>query len=228
MSQLLLKKKMNFFLGSKTKVALLHKYLWLVSILDIISDSCNPLDCSPPGSSVYGILQARILEWAAIPFSRGNLPNPGIEPGSPALQVDSLPVSSLSRVYSFATLWTVTCHAPLLMGFPRQEYRSGLPFPSPGDLPDPGIEPESPALAGRFFTTESSGKPTFPLYYFLNNSHCGCLQPCWAICLGGPNYLPSYQLLFFVCTLVIKFHRSEVIYAYGGFSHKLCFYSVIL
>ena len=137
-------------------------------------------------------------------------------------------VSSLSRVYSFATLWTVTCHAPLLMGFPRQEYRSGLPFPSPGDLPDPGIEPESPALAGRFFTTESSGKPTFPLYYFLNNSHCGCLQPCWAICLGGPNYLPSYQLLFFVCTLVIKFHRSEVIYAYGGFSHKLCFYSVIL
>ena len=53
-----------------------------------------------------------------------------------------------------------------------------LPFPSPGDLPDPGIEPESPALAGRFFTTEPSGKPTFSLYYFLNNSHCGCLQPC--------------------------------------------------
>ena len=124
---------------------------------------------------------------------------------------------------SFATPWTLACQAPLLMGFPRQKYWSGLAFPSPGDLPDPGTEPESPALAGRFFTTESSGKPTFPLYYFLNNSHCGCLQPCWAICLGGPNYLPCYQLLFFVCTLVIKFHRSEVIYAYRGFSHKFCF-----
>ena len=49
--------------------------------------------------------------------------------------------------------------APLFMGFPRQEYWSGLPFPSPGDLPDPGIEPTSPNLAGVFFTTEPLGKP---------------------------------------------------------------------
>ena len=46
---------------------------------------------------------------------------------------------------SFATPWTVALQAPLSMGFPRQEYWSGLPFPSPGDLPDPGIEPRSPA-----------------------------------------------------------------------------------
>ena len=52
---------------------------------------CNPMDCSLPGSSVYRILQARILEWVAISFSRGGLPNPGIEPESPALQADSLP-----------------------------------------------------------------------------------------------------------------------------------------
>ena len=51
---------------------------------------CNPTDCSPPGSSVHGILQARILEWAALPFSR-DLPNPGTERRSPTLQVDSLP-----------------------------------------------------------------------------------------------------------------------------------------
>ena len=51
---------------------------------------------------------------------------------------------------SFMILWTVAHKAPLSMGFSRQEYRSGLPFPSPGDLPDPGIEPMSPALAGRF------------------------------------------------------------------------------
>ena len=47
----------------------------------------------------------------------------------------------------------------LSMGFPRQEYRNGLPFPSPGDLPDPGIEPVSPALAGGFFIAEIPGKP---------------------------------------------------------------------
>ena len=50
------------------------------------------------------------------------------------------------------------------MGFPRQEYWSGLPFPSLGDLPDPGIEPTSPALAGGFFTTERPGKPHIDTY----------------------------------------------------------------
>ena len=51
---------------------------------------CHPMDCNPPGSSVYGILQARIREWVAIP-SPGALPDPGIEPKYPALQADSLP-----------------------------------------------------------------------------------------------------------------------------------------
>ena len=52
---------------------------------------------------------------------------------------------------SFSTPWTVACQALLLMGFPRQEYWSGLPFPSSGDLPDPRIEPASPSLGGRFY-----------------------------------------------------------------------------
>ena len=68
----------------------------------------------------------------------------------------------LSHVWHFATPWTVAHQAPLSMGFSRQEYWSGLPFPSPGDLPIPGIEPSSltsPALAGVFFTTEPLGKP---------------------------------------------------------------------
>ena len=51
---------------------------------------CDPVDCSPPGSSVHGIFQARVLEWIAISFSRGSF-NPGIEPGSPELKADSLP-----------------------------------------------------------------------------------------------------------------------------------------
>ena len=57
-------------------------------------------------------------------------------------------VKSLSHVRLFVTLWTVGHQAPLSMGFPRQEYWSGFPFPSPGDLPDPGIEHRSPALPG--------------------------------------------------------------------------------
>ena len=69
---------------------------------------------------------------------------------------DVCALSHFSRVWFFATPWTVARQAPLSMGFPRQEYWSGLPFPPPADLPDPGIEPASlmsPALAGGFFTT---------------------------------------------------------------------------
>ena len=63
-------------------------------------------------------------------------------------------LSHFSHVPLFATPWTVAHQAPLSTGFSRQEYWSGLPFLSPGDLPDPGLEPEStksPALAGGFF-----------------------------------------------------------------------------
>ena len=68
----------------------------------------------------------------------------------------------LSCVHLFATPWTVAFQAPLSMGFYRQEYWSGLSFPPPGDLPDPGIEPASPVsrvLVVGFFTTEPPGKP---------------------------------------------------------------------
>ena len=65
---------------------------------------------------------------------------------------------SLSRVQLFATLWTVAHEAPLSMGFSRQEYWSELPFPSPGDLPYPGIEPESPALQADCLPSELPGK----------------------------------------------------------------------
>ena len=68
-------------------------------------------------------------------------------------------LSRFSCVWLFATLWTVACQVPLSMGFSGQEYWSGLPCPSPGDLPDPGMEPTSlgsPALAGGFFTTNTT------------------------------------------------------------------------
>ena len=68
-------------------------------------------------------------------------------------------VKSLSCVRLFATLWTVAYQAPPSMGFSRQEYWSGLPFPSPGDLPNPGIEPGSPALEADALTSGPLGKP---------------------------------------------------------------------
>ena len=65
----------------------------------------------------------------------------------------------LSRVRLFASPWTVAYQAPRSMGFSREEYWSGLPFPSPGDLPDPGIEPRSPALQADSLPSEPPGKP---------------------------------------------------------------------
>ena len=72
-----------------------------------------------------------------------------------------------NHVRLFATPWTVAHKAPLPMGFPRQEYWSGLSFPSLGDLPDPGIKPTSPALGGGFFTAEPPGKPPWEMLHVI-------------------------------------------------------------
>ena len=108
----------------------------------------DPMVCRPPGSSVHGIFQARVLEWGAIKSSLEYLKH-----------LFLLSFSCQVITNSFATPWTVTYQAPLSMGFPRQDYWSGLPCPSPRDLPDPGTEAASPALPGVFFTTEPPGKP---------------------------------------------------------------------
>ena len=135
-----------------------------------MSNFFNLMNCSPPGSSVYGILQARKLEWIAISFSRGSS-QPRDQTWSPALQADSLAcelqgkppynpsylaVTIFHRIGhnlatkpppsyfnmkvkvlatqlcpALVTSWTVACQAPASMGFSRQEYWSGVPFPSP-------------------------------------------------------------------------------------------------
>ena len=130
---------------------------------------CDSVDYSLPGSSVHVILQARILEWVAIPFSRGSsLPGDWTQVSYIACKVFTnwatreaqlLKVKLLSRVWLFATPWTATCQAAQSMAFSRQEYWSGLPFPSPGDLPDPGIELRSPALQADSLPSELPGKP---------------------------------------------------------------------
>ena len=71
----------------------------------------------------------------------------------------SLKVKSLSHVWLFLTPCTVACQASPSTGFSRQEYWSGLMFPSPGNLPDPGMEPESPALQADSLPSEPLGKP---------------------------------------------------------------------
>ena len=73
-------------------------------------------------------------------------------------------VKSLSRVRLFAAPWTVAYDTSPSMGFSRQEYWSGLPFPSPGDLPNPGIEPRSPALKADALSSEPPGKHEY-IYY---------------------------------------------------------------
>ena len=81
---------------------------------------------------------------------------------------------SLSRVWLFVTPWTAAHQAPLSIESSRQDYRSRLPFPTPGDLPNPGMEPESlvsPVLAGGFFTTVPPGKPYVPLYTVLKRAY---------------------------------------------------------
>ena len=79
--------------------------------------------------------------------------------------------NSLSN--SFATPWTVACQAPLSMGFSRQEYWSGLPLPSPGELPDPGIKPKSPALQADSFTIWATREA---LAMFFNLCVCVCVE----------------------------------------------------
>jgi len=96
---------------------------WLAAVaaaaksLQLCLTLCDPIDSSPPGSPIPGVLQARTLEWVAISFS-----NAGKR---------KVKVKSLSPVQLFETPWTVAYQASPSMGFPRQEYWSGVPLPSP-------------------------------------------------------------------------------------------------
>ena len=105
----------------------------------------NPMDCRLPGSFIHGIFQARALEWGAIAFSTGACYNLIMS------TKDGTHASMLSCVRLFVTPWTVAYQAPQSTEFSRQEYWSGLPFPSPGDLTDPGIEPDLPYYRQTFY-----------------------------------------------------------------------------
>ena len=135
---------------------------------------CDPLDCSPPGSSVHRILQARTLGQGVVPFSRGSS-QPGIKPealASPALAGGFITTSATWEALSvkdvclcvraLVTQWCLTLCDPLDCSPPGSSVHGILQARIlewvaisllQGDLPDPGIEPVSPALAGGFFTS---------------------------------------------------------------------------
>ena len=135
---------------------------------------CDPMDCiayQVPLSVEF----SRPEYWSGLPFpSPGDLCNPGIKPRSPALQADSLLLAPLgspeqclcvcvSHSVVSDSLRPLDCSPPgsSVHGIFRQEYWTGLPFPSSGDLPDPGIKPTSlvsPGMAGESFTTAPPGK----------------------------------------------------------------------
>ena len=112
-----------------------------------------PTLCDPVDYRAHGILQARMLEWVAFPFSRGS--------SQPKIRVCVTLVCVFSRsVVSDSQLVDCSLPGSSVVGVSRQEYWSGLPFPSPGDLPHPGIKPRSPALQSDSLMTELRGKPS--------------------------------------------------------------------
>ena len=105
--------------------------------------------------------------------------------------------------------WTVACQTPLPMGFPRQEYWNGLPFLPPGDFPDPGIEPASPALVGRFFTTEPPA--------FLHSVLCQFFPALLSLSLLPYSYSFKFPILLSLTVLVIYF--QEIYKSYWDFKY---------
>ena len=91
-------------------------------------------------------------------------------------------VKSLSRVWLFATPWTAAHQAPPSMGFSRQEHWSGLPLPSPGNLPDPGLKPRSPALQADALTSEPPGNKGVGKLPFGFIRVTSLRDPLWALC----------------------------------------------
>ena len=148
---------------------------------------CDPVDCSPPGSPVHRIFQARILEWGAMPSSRGSsrcrdqtcvscIAGRFFSTGASlvAQKVKHLPAVQETWVRSLC--WEDTLekkmatHSSILAWrFSTQEYRSGLHFLLQGDLPNPGIEPRSPALQADSLPSAQPGKPIESIQYsFIN------------------------------------------------------------
>ena len=117
-------------------------------------------------------------------------------------------VKSLSHVQLFEILWTVGHQAPVSMGFPMQEYWSGLPFPSPGDLPDPGIKPRSPGSStGRRFNLWATREACHPKLNTRFGSYKN--QSMNSSCKSRANIYRVYSSLNFKLTSTLKSVRGS-------------------
>ena len=157
----------------------------------LVTQSCptlyDSMDCRQPGSSVHGILQARIWEWVAMSFSRVSS-----QPRNRS-QVPRIAGGFFTSIYCCCCLVAKSCQTlcnPMNCSMPgfsvhgilQPRILSGLTFPSPGDLPNPGIKPMSPALAGRVFTAEPTGKPLVGYFSVIKNE----IMP-FASSMDGPR-----------------------------------------
>ena len=112
---------------------------------------------------------------------------------------------SCSLVSDSTSPWTVAYQAPLSMGFSRQGYRSGLPFPSPGDLPNPGIQPGSPALQADSLLSKPAGKPWWcPLPFWPLRSHSA---PMWS---GRSTWLWEWEISSSFISYLFRFLLSSL------------------
>ena len=143
------------------------------------------MDCSPSGSSVHGILQARILEWVAMPSFRASFrPRDWTQVSYFSCIGGGVPFGGggdgglvTKLCPTLVTPGTAALQTPLSMGFSRQESWSGLPCPLPGELPDPGVERTSltsPILAGGFSSTGA------PWECLVLSQKIGLKQRCFA------------------------------------------------
>ena len=143
--------------------------------LSVMSTLCDPMNYSLPGSSVHGLLQTKILEWVAIPFSRGSS-RPKDWTWVSCITDRFFTIwatrKSFSCVRLFVTPWTIACQAPLSMDFSRQECWSVKPFSSPAFLPNPGNESRSSALQVDSLPSEPPGKPRFNHVVYSKLDYC--------------------------------------------------------
>ena len=133
---------------------------------------CDPIDGSPPGTPVPGILQARILEWVAISFSNAGK--------------WKVKMKSLSRVQLLATPWTAAYQAPLSMGFSRQEYWSEVPLPSPyyilGTIKSNSTPQAKPVISFTVLTRHCVFEVDYPMNFMGTD-----FPPMWPTALALSN-----------------------------------------
>ena len=135
----------------------LHLYLFYLFWLWGLFVAARGLCLAVVGGLIWPMACGILVSWLGIEPPSHTLKGRFLATGSPGKSLMSHfpegPCAVLSRsvVSDSVTPWTAVCQAPLSMGFSRQEYWNELPFPSPGDLLDPGMEPRPPHIAGRFF-----------------------------------------------------------------------------